>query len=120
MDPMHRDRVAFMRVCSGKFLPGMKVLQPRTGKELKLANAMLSRPRVLMLSQLFDLMAPGKLSRTLSALRQAGTTVILFTGRPGGIELDRWLLMDHMRQQSFPTLHALEQARAASEVDHAV
>ncbi|OAN64889.1 ABC transporter transmembrane domain-containing protein [Sphingomonas sp. TDK1] len=88
--------------------------------ELKLANAMLSRPRVLMLSQLFDLMAPGKLSRTLSALRQAGTTVILFTGRPGGIELDRWLLMDHMRQQSFPTLHALEQARAASEVDHAV
>ncbi|MGO4862799.1 hypothetical protein ACTP2L_04300, partial [Campylobacter jejuni] len=52
--------------------------------ELKLANAMLSRPRVLMLSQLFDLMAPGKLSRTLSALRQAGTTVILFTGRPGG------------------------------------
>ena len=40
MDPMHRDRVAFMRVCSGQFVPGMKVLQPRTGKELKLANAL--------------------------------------------------------------------------------
>ena len=40
MDPMHRDRVAFMRVCSGKFVPGMKVLQPRTGKDLKLANAL--------------------------------------------------------------------------------
>ena len=40
MDPLHRDRVAFMRVCSGSFEPGMKVLQSRTGKELKLANAL--------------------------------------------------------------------------------
>lgn len=40
MDPQHRDRVAFMRVCSGKFSAGMKAFQPRTGKELKLANAL--------------------------------------------------------------------------------
>jgi peptide chain release factor 3 len=40
MDPQHRDRVAFMRVCSGKFSAGMKAFHPRTGKELKLANAL--------------------------------------------------------------------------------
>lgn len=88
--------------------------------ELKLANAMLSRPRVLMLSQLFDLMDPAKLSRALSSLRQAGTTVILFTGRPGAVDLDRWLLMGAAHQRSFPTLAALEHARLGTEVDHAV
>jgi peptide chain release factor 3 len=40
MDPMHRDRVAFMRVCSGRFSAGMKAFHPRTGKEIKLANAL--------------------------------------------------------------------------------
>jgi len=40
MDPMHRDRVAFLRVCSGKFEAGMKALHVRTGKEMKLANAL--------------------------------------------------------------------------------
>ena len=40
MDPMHRDRVAFMRVCSGAFAAGMKAYHPRTGKEFKLANAL--------------------------------------------------------------------------------
>ena len=40
MDPMHRDRVAFMRVCSGKFEAGMKAFHVRSGKEVKLANAL--------------------------------------------------------------------------------
>ncbi|MEJ5206946.1 peptide chain release factor 3 [Denitratimonas sp. CY0512] len=40
MDPQHRDRVAFMRVCSGHFTAGMKVLHVRTGKDMKLANAL--------------------------------------------------------------------------------
>ncbi len=40
MDPQHRDRVAFMRICSGRFTAGMKAFQPRTGKDLKLANAL--------------------------------------------------------------------------------
>ncbi len=40
MDPQHRDRIAFMRVCSGKFTAGMKAFHVRTGKELKLANAL--------------------------------------------------------------------------------
>jgi len=39
MDPAHRDRVAFVRVCSGQFEKGMKAHHVRTGKELKIANA---------------------------------------------------------------------------------
>ncbi len=40
MDPQHRDRVAFMRVCSGRFSAGMKAFHVRSGKEVKLANAL--------------------------------------------------------------------------------
>lgn len=40
MDPAHRDRVAFMRICSGTYQAGMKMLQTRTGKELRVANAL--------------------------------------------------------------------------------
>ena len=40
MDPMHRDRVAFLRICSGSYSPNMKAMQVRSGKEVKLANAL--------------------------------------------------------------------------------
>ncbi len=39
MDPQHRDRVAFMRVCSGRFEPGMKMKQVRIGRDVKIPNA---------------------------------------------------------------------------------
>jgi len=38
MDKAHRDRIAFVRICSGRMVRGMKVLQVRTGKEVRLAN----------------------------------------------------------------------------------
>ncbi|HKD41938.1 MAG TPA: peptide chain release factor 3 [Myxococcaceae bacterium] len=38
MDPSHRDRVAFMRVVSGRYIKGMNVFHPRLGKEVRLAN----------------------------------------------------------------------------------
>ncbi len=38
MNPRHRDRVAFLRVCSGRFERGMSVVLGRTGKTLKLAK----------------------------------------------------------------------------------
>jgi peptide chain release factor 3 len=40
MDPKHRDRIAFFRVCSGRFVPGMKVRHLRTNREMKLGNAL--------------------------------------------------------------------------------
>ncbi len=39
MDPKHRDRIAFMRICSGKYEKGMKMKQVRTGKDIKIADA---------------------------------------------------------------------------------
>jgi peptide chain release factor 3 len=39
MDPKHRDRVAFMRVCSGRYSPGMKARHQRLGREIRLGNA---------------------------------------------------------------------------------
>jgi peptide chain release factor 3 len=36
MDKKHRDRVAFMRVCSGKFTRNQKIFHTRTGKDIKI------------------------------------------------------------------------------------
>lgn len=38
MNPAHRDRIAFLRICSGKFERGMAVRHVRAGKEIKLAQ----------------------------------------------------------------------------------
>jgi peptide chain release factor 3 len=47
MDAAHRDRVAFLRVCSGRFVKGMDARHVRTGKDLKLKNpsAFMARER---------------------------------------------------------------------------
>ena len=37
MDPRHRDRIAFVRVCSGRYAAGLEVSHVRTGKSFKLA-----------------------------------------------------------------------------------
>jgi peptide chain release factor 3 len=39
MNPAHRDRIAFIRICSGKFKRGMRVVHHRIGKEVTFANA---------------------------------------------------------------------------------
>jgi peptide chain release factor 3 len=40
MDPRHRDRIAFLRVCSGKFERDMTVRNTRTGKDVRVTRAM--------------------------------------------------------------------------------
>jgi len=40
MDPQHRDRIAFMRVCSGRFEKGMKLRHVRLGKDVKISDAL--------------------------------------------------------------------------------
>ena len=39
MDPQHRDRIAFVRICSGRFTRGMEVVQVRTGKPINLSKS---------------------------------------------------------------------------------
>jgi peptide chain release factor 3 len=41
MDPNHRDRVAFLRLCSGRFRRGMKLKQSGTGKTISVHNPIL-------------------------------------------------------------------------------
>ena len=40
MDPKHRDRIAFLRVCSGKYEKHMKMRHVRIGKDIKIADAL--------------------------------------------------------------------------------
>ena len=41
MDPNHRDRIAFVRLCSGHFKRGMKLLHVRSGKQVNMHNPVL-------------------------------------------------------------------------------
>ena len=40
MDPQHHDRIAFVRLCSGRYMPGMRVKHVRIGREVKIADAL--------------------------------------------------------------------------------
>ncbi len=40
MDPGHRDRIAFMRICSGRYARGMRFFHTRLGKEVRIADAL--------------------------------------------------------------------------------
>jgi peptide chain release factor 3 len=39
MDPSHRDRIAFVRICSGSFHRGMKLRHVRIGRDVQISNA---------------------------------------------------------------------------------
>lgn len=39
MDPMHRDRIAFMRICSGQYKKGMRLKHVRLGRDMVVHNA---------------------------------------------------------------------------------
>lgn len=40
MDPGHRDRIAFFRICSGEYRAGMRMRHVRLGREVRLADAL--------------------------------------------------------------------------------
>jgi peptide chain release factor 3 len=50
MDPKHRDRIAFVRICSGRFEAGMQVKHVRSGKPIRLSGPtqFLARERTLV------------------------------------------------------------------------
>jgi peptide chain release factor 3 len=39
MDPKHRDQIAFVRICSGRFTRDMRVIHSRTGSEIRLSSS---------------------------------------------------------------------------------
>ncbi len=40
MDPAHRDRIAFLRICSGHYQRGMKMRHVRLGRDVQISNAL--------------------------------------------------------------------------------
>jgi putative ABC transport system ATP-binding protein len=87
---------------------------------LKLANALLVRPRVLILSQLFDLLPPERLTGVLRRLKAAGTTILLFTGRPEDMALEGWFWLGADGQRRFETRDALIAHANGEEAGHAL
>ena len=43
MDPKHRDRIAFMRICAGAYEKGMRMQHVRLGKEVRVSDAVTFR-----------------------------------------------------------------------------
>lgn len=71
-------------------------------QQLKLANALLERPRVLVLSQLFDLVAEEHIAAAIKELReQAYSTVICFTNRRSDLGFDKFLYLAAGKQEYF-------------------
>ena len=40
MDPSHRDRIAFFRICSGRYAPGLRMYHVRLDKDVRVADAL--------------------------------------------------------------------------------
>lgn len=80
-------------------------------QQLKLANALLERPRILVLSRLFDLLDPEPIARAVAELRaQAYTTVIYFSNRRTDLGFDRFLYLEPARQRFFDSFDAFAAA----------
>lgn len=77
---------------------------------LKLANALLVGPKLLLLGQLYDLLPPERLRAALRQLKAQGTTVLLFTGRPEDMALDGFLHLGRREQRRFASLADLRNA----------
>jgi len=80
-------------------------------QQLKLANALLERPRILVLSRLFDLLDPEPIARAVNELRQqAYTTVIYFSNRRIDLGFDRFLYLEANQQRLFATFEEFSDA----------
>lgn len=80
--------------------------------QLKLAGAILSQPRILVLSPLFDMVSRHRMEDVLAHFRNTRTTLLYFTNRPEDITLDGFLWLGRQQQRvmdsriEFDTLRA--------------
>jgi len=86
---------------------------------LKLTNALLVRPKLLLLGQLYDLLPPERLAAALRVLKAQGTTVLLCTGRPEDLALDGFLYLGLTEQRRFARLADLKAAYDREDRDGA-
>ncbi len=72
--------------------------------QLKLASALIGRPRVVILNQLFDLLEEEHLAAAIEELRdRSDTTVIYFSNRRVDLGFDTFLYMENSQQRFFDT-----------------
>ncbi|WP_428407859.1 ABC transporter transmembrane domain-containing protein [Hyphococcus sp.] len=82
--------------------------------QLKLASALLARPRVLILNQLFDVVCEDHLTTAIRALRDdPHTTLIYFSNRKRDLGFDEFLFLGLTRQRFYESIESL----AFAEVD---
>ena len=108
MDKAHRDRVAFVRICSGKMVRGMKVTHVRTGKEVRLSSPtqFLARERSVVdecyAGDVVGIHDPGnfEIGDTLT-----GGSLFAFEGIPSFApeHFRRLALVEPMRRKQFAT-----------------
>lgn len=76
--------------------------------QLKLAAAIIARPKVLVLGQLFDTMTDAQLKRSFDALQQASeTTILYFSSRPRQLDFDLYLHLGYEKQEMFESFDEL-------------
>ena len=76
--------------------------------QLKLAAALIAKPRVLVLGLLFDTMPDDFLERSMDALQESGqTTIIYFSGRLRNLGFDTYLYLGYSDQHLFATYDEL-------------
>lgn len=79
---------------------------------LKLASALLAKPKILILTRLFDLVGEESLRRTFAALREeTSTTVMYFSDRASDLGCDHFLHMRADRQTMFEDFADFARAR---------
>lgn len=87
---------------------------------LRLANALLVEPKLLVLGQLYDLLPSRTLTAVLGVLKARGATTLLFTGRPEDMALDGWLHLGLSEQRRFASLAELQDHLASRRQAHAL
>ncbi len=78
--------------------------------QLKLAASIIAQPRVLVLTQLFDVLPQPVLRRSLDRLQESGrTTVIYFTSRQRDLGFDGYLYLGNKEQRLCDSLEPLRE-----------
>ncbi len=90
---------------------GWPLSLPKT-MQLKLAAALLSRPRILVLSPLLDMVSLHRMQAVFQHLASSRTTVIYFTNRPEDITLDAFLWIGREEQRIITSRQDFDRLRS--------
>ncbi|PZN92564.1 MAG: ABC transporter ATP-binding protein [Alphaproteobacteria bacterium] len=84
--------------------------------QLKLAAAVLSKPRILVLSPLYDIVATKRLQAVLDHFAGSETTLIYFSNRPENVSLQHYLWMGRESQAIVDSRERFDALRSGREV----